>query len=63
MAHTGPCARLIPHYSRRTERAYIHWIRRFTIFHDKRHPAEMGGHEISAFLTSLAVRDKVAAST
>jgi integron integrase len=51
------------HYSRRTEKAYVHWIRRFIFFHDKRHPAEMGPAEISAFLSSLAVRDKVAAST
>jgi len=51
------------HYSRRTEKAYVHWIRRFIFFHDKRHPAEMGAAEISAFLSSLAVRDKVAAST
>jgi integrase len=51
------------HYSRRTEKAYVHWIRRFIFFHDKRHPAEMGPAQISAFLSSLAVRDKVAAST
>lgn len=51
------------HYSRRTEKAYVHWIRRFIFFHDKRHPAEMGPAEVSAFLSSLAVRDKVAAST
>ena len=51
------------HYSRRTEKAYVHWIRRFIFFHDKRHPADMGSAEVTAFLTSLAVRDKVAAST
>ena len=51
------------HYSRRTEKAYVHWIRRYIFFHDKRHPAEMGAPEVTAFLTSLAVRDKVAAST
>jgi integron integrase len=51
------------HYSRRTEKAYVHWIRRFIFFHGKRHPAEMGAAEVTAFLTSLAVRDKVAAST
>jgi integron integrase len=51
------------HYSRRTEKAYVHWIRRFILFHGKRHPAEMGAAEVSAFLTSLAVQDKVAAST
>jgi len=53
----------VRHYSRRTEKAYVHRIRRFIFFHDKRHPADMGAVEVSAFLTSLAVRDKVAAST
>lgn len=51
------------HYSRRTEKAYVHWIRRFIFFHDKRHPAEMGASEVTAFLTSLAVQGRVAAST
>jgi integron integrase len=51
------------HYSRRTEKAYVHWIRRFIFFHGKRHPAERGAAEVTAFLTSLAVQDKVAAST
>ena len=50
------------HYSRRTEKAYIHWIKRYILFHDKRHPAEMGAAEVTAFLT-LTVHDKVAAST
>ena len=51
------------HYSRRTEKAYVHWIKRYIFFHGKRHPAEMCAAEVSAFLTSLAVDDKVAAST
>jgi len=51
------------HYSHRTEKAYIHWIRRYIFFHGKRHPVEMGAPEVTAFLTSLAVHDKVAAST
>jgi len=51
------------HYSRRTEKAYVHWIKRYIFFHGKRHPAEMGAAEVTAFLTSLAVHDKVAAST
>jgi len=51
------------HYSRRTEEAYVAWIRRYIFFHGKRHPAEMGAPEISRFLTSLAVDRKVAAST
>jgi integron integrase len=41
----------------------VAWIRRFVLFHHKRHPREMGGREIEAFLTDLAVRGKVAAST
>ena len=46
--------------SLRTEQAYVHWIRRFILFHDKRHPNEMGGREIAAFLTHLAVARRVA---
>ena len=51
------------HYSYRTEEAYVGWIRRFILFHAKRHPAEMGKEEIERFLTSLAVDRLVAAST
>ena len=51
------------HYSRRTEKAYVHWIKRYIFFHGKRHPAEMGAAELTAFLTALAVRERVAAST
>ncbi len=51
------------HYSRRTEQAYVFWIRRFILFHNKRHPKEMAGPEISQFLSHLAVQEKVAAST
>ncbi len=51
------------HYSRRTEEAYVLWIRRYILFHGKRHPREMGAAEVSAFLTSLAVDRKVSAST
>jgi integron integrase len=51
------------HYSRRTEKAYVHWIKRYIFFHGKRHPAEMGAAEVTRFLTSLAVDGKVAAST
>ena len=53
----------IRHYSRRTETAYVGWIRRFIRFHGKRHPREMGEAEITAFLSHLATRLKVAAST
>jgi integrase len=51
------------HYSRRTEKAYVGWIRRYIFFHGKRHPAEMGGPEVARFLTSLALQDHVSAST
>lgn len=53
----------LKHYSIRTEQAYVDWIRRFILFHGKRHPAEMGAPEVEAFLTHLAVQGKVAAST
>ena len=43
------------HYARRTERAYVGWVRRFVLFHGKRHPNEMGGPQVAEFLTSLAV--------
>jgi len=51
------------HYSRRTEQTYCQWVKRFIYFHKMRHPAEMGEPEINAFLTHLAVRKKVSAST
>ena len=51
------------HYSRRTEEAYVAWIRRYILFHGKRHPAELGAPEITRFLSWLAVDGKVAAST
>jgi integron integrase len=53
----------LKHYSIRTEEAYCDWIRRFIIFHGKRHPSALGASEVEAFLTSLAVRGRVAAST
>ena len=51
------------HYSRRTDQAYRHWAKRFIFFHHVRHPAEMAEPEINAFLTHLAVKEKVSAST
>src|SRR2546422_11323285 len=52
------------HYSRRTEEAYVAWIKRdIFFFHAKRHPAEMGAEEVTRFLSSLAVDGQVAAST
>jgi hypothetical protein len=51
------------HYSPRTETAYVDWIRRFILFHQKRHPDTMGEGEVSAFLSSLATGRGVSAST
>lgn len=51
------------HYSPRTGETYVHWIKRFILFHDKRHPKEMGAAEVQAFLTYLAIDQNVAAST
>jgi integron integrase len=51
------------HYSPRTEETYVHWIRRFIFFHNKRHPAEMAEPEIARFLSSLATESHVSAST
>jgi len=51
------------HYSIRTEQAYVSWIKRYILFHDKCHPKDMGAPEIEAFLTHLAVEKHVAAST
>ena len=53
----------LKHYAYRTEQRYLAWIRRFILFHSKRHPIHMGQAEIEAFLTHLAVKEKVAAST
>ena len=51
------------HCSLRTEKAYVGWIRRYIVFHGKRHPAEMGAAEITRFLSALAIQRNVAAST
>ena len=51
------------HYSARTEKAYVGWVRRFVVYHGKRHPDEMGAAEVLEFLSSLALRGHVSAST
>jgi integrase len=51
------------HYSPRTERSYVAWIKRYIFFHGKRHPTEMGAPEVRRFLASLATTGKVSAST
>jgi len=53
----------LKHYAYRTEETYVQWIRRYILFHNKRHPKEMGKAEIEAFLTDLAVEGQVSAST
>jgi integrase len=51
------------HYSIRTEEAYVHWIKRFILFHGKRHPRQLGADAVRQFLTDLAVTQRVAAAT
>ena len=51
------------HYSRRTEEAYAHWIRRYIVFHHKQHPEKLGATDVGAFLTWLAVNQHVSGST
>jgi integron integrase len=51
------------HYSPRTEEAYVHWIRRFVVHNGMRHPRDLGGGDVAAFLSHLATRDRVAAAT
>ena len=53
----------VRHYSIRTEDTYVDWARRFIVFHDKRHPLQMGPAEVAAFLTHLAVQRNVAPAT
>ena len=53
----------IKHYSIRTEHVYCEWVKQFIRFHKYRHPAEMGASDVEAFLTELAVRRNVSAST
>ena len=51
------------HYSPRTERSYVHWIRRYLRFHDLKHPREMAEDEMKAFLGHLATERRVSAAT
>lgn len=53
----------VRHYSLRTEEAYVHWVRRYVDFHDRRHPRELAEDDVNRFLTHLAVKEHVAAST
>jgi hypothetical protein len=51
----------IKYHSYRTEETYIFWVRRYTLFYDKRHPKDMNSAEIEAFLSHLAIKENVAA--
>ena len=51
------------HYSFHTEKSYVAWIKRYIFFHNKRHPLEMGNREIETFLTHLAIKKQMSAST
>src|SRR5215510_3721690 len=51
------------HYSYRTEQAYLEWIKRFILFHGKRHPKDMGAPEVHAYITYLAAERNIASST
>lgn len=53
----------LKHYSYRTEKQYVGWIRRYILFHGKRHPSDLGGPEVEAFLSHLATDRNVAAAT
>ena len=53
----------VRHMARSTEKTYVDWVRRFILFHKKRHPREMGKSEVSKFLTHLAVDGNVSSST
>ena len=53
----------VKHYSIRTERSYVHWSKRFILFHGKRHPATMGANEVTAFLSHLAMDRQCAPAT
>jgi integron integrase len=54
---------VVRHYSPRTAEVYVGWVKRFVLFHGRRHPDSMGKEEVRAFLSSLAVEDQVSAST
>jgi len=53
----------VRHYSRRTEQAYVRWVRQYVRFHGLRHPGDLGEAEVVAFLTDLAIRARVSAAT
>ena len=62
LAQMRQCIRML-HYSRRTEETYVHWVRRYILFHQRRHPRELGAQHVTAFLSALANDRHVAAAT
>lgn len=53
----------VKHYARNTEQSYVYWIKKYILFHNKRHPKEMGTSEVQSFLTHLALEEHISAST
>ncbi|MGB7989044.1 MAG: phage integrase N-terminal SAM-like domain-containing protein [Candidatus Methylophosphatis roskildensis] len=53
----------VKHYSLRTEQAYVVWVKRYILFHDKRHPRDLGKVAVEALLSNIAVERRVSAST
>ena len=53
----------VKHYARNTEQSYVYWIKKYILFHNKRHPKEMGTGVVHAFLTHLALEEHISAST
>lgn len=53
----------VKHFARNTEQAYVYWIKKNILFHNKRHPKEMGNGEVEAFLTHLALDKHISATT
>jgi site-specific recombinase XerD len=53
----------VKHYARNTEQAYVYWIKKYILFHNKRYPKEMGTGEVQVFLTHLALEEHISAST
>ena len=53
----------LKHYSRATEKTYVAWVKRFILYHDKRHPGNMGAKEVMEFLSHLALQRNVSPST
>ena len=53
----------VKHYSYKTEQLYIHWIKRYIYFHNKTHPKNLDGKDISRYISYMALKEKVSSST